>query len=433
MARKADITGASPPSLEIALYDEINTWSVREIVRQLQSAPDSPVTLRINSPGGDVQEGFALASALRTHRGRKVAVVEGVCASAATFPACACDELQMHAESMLMVHCPWGGASGDAEEIEKYAQVLRQMQGLMCALYQRKTGKDEQTVRAWMDAETWMTPREAKEAGFCDVILTDASTPSARARTARIAALLKIKLPLRVPNGTPKNKRNSNMDETLRAKLALHGLADDGGNLDEAYSKYMSETEDGPAERKEVAKAVEELRKECAKAEAEPDEDDKDKGEDKGEKAMARVVGAMERQLKESESERTTLAKKVATLEAKAAEVELADVIADAKSRGLSEAEATEFYKEFGKTKALKWLGKFPKKVSSMGKWNLGGGTLPVEGTVIETVNGVRIIGRGLSKMAQQILAKGEAKTLGEAQILAAKRAPHLYQTASES
>lgn len=410
-----------PQSLEICLYEEVSVWSVRQIVERLQMAPDAPVTLRINSPGGDVQEGFALANALRTHRGRKVAVVEGVCASAATFPACSCDELRMHPESLLMVHQPWGGAGGTADEIESYAEVLRKMEALMLGMYMRKTGADEATVRAWMSAETWMTPAEAKAAGFCDAILTD-SPVSARASARRYAARLKLPTKSGALNRPAKNKRNT-MDEKLIAKLAKHGLAEDGGNLDEALAAYMAETEDGPEERKEMAKAVaEEL-----KAKAEGDEPEKD--EDEPEKAMSRVTSAMARQLAEADAERKALAKQVAALEKEREQREVGEVVAEAKSRGLTESDAREFYRDFGKQGAMKWLAKFPRKVASMGKWNIGGGELPAEGSAVEKVNGVNVIGRGLAKAARDLLAKGEAKTLGEAQILAAKRNPHLYAT----
>lgn len=409
-----------PQSLEICLYEEVSVWSTRDIVARLQMAPDAPVTLRINSPGGDVQEGFALANALRTHRGRKVAVVEGVCASAATFPLCACDEVRMHPESLLMVHQPWGGAGGTADEIESYAEVLRKMEALMLGMYMRKTGANEATVRAWMSAETWMTPAEAQAAGFCDAILTD-SPVSARASARRYAARLKLPTKSGALNRPAKNKRNT-MDEKLIAKLAKHGLAEGGGNLPEALAAYMAETEDGPEERKEMAKAVDEE----LKAKAEGDEPEKD-DEDEPEKAMSRVTSAMARQLAEADAERKALAKQVAALEKEREQREVGEVVAEAKSRGLTEADAREFYKDFGKQGAMKWLAKFPKKVTGMGKWNIGGGELPAEGSTVETRNGVRIIGRGLSALARQILAKGEAKDIAEAQRLAARRSPHLY------
>ena len=428
-AHKRGSVRADSAPVELCLYDEISVWSVRSIVEQIRSAPDAPVTLRINSPGGDVQEGFALANALRTHRGRKTAVVEGVCASAATFPLCACDEVQMHPESLLMIHCPWGGAGGTIEEIEKYTEVLKKMRDLMVGMYMRKTGKDEQAIRALMQSETWMTPAEAQAAGFCDLIL-DSAPLSARASARRFAARFaaRLKLPIKSGARSPaKNKRNA-MTEEMRDKLCKHGLAEDDSNMEQALAAYLSETEDGPAERKEMARAVEEM-KEAAKAEhEEPDGDEGEGDKDKGEKkAVSRVASAMAAKLAEADAERKALAKQVAALEKEREHREVGEVVAEAKSRGLSEADAREFYKDFGKQGAMKWLAKFPRKVAAMGKWNVGGGEALAEGSAVEKINGVNVIGRGLAKAARDLLAKGEAKDISEAQRIAAKRSPHLY------
>lgn len=426
--RTAPPKGAAPESpLRVDLYDDVSRWSVRSIVETLRAAPNASVQLRINCPGGAVTEGFALANALRAHAGKKIAIIEGACCSAATFAACACDETHMYPESFLMVHAPSSDYHGVAEDLDLEADLLRKMTDLMAGLYRRKSGKDDETVRQWMSKNTWMTPTDAKAAGLCDLVITDSPPTAARARTARYVALLKP--PVRAPNGPPKNKRNTPMEEKFRDKLAKYGLDDDDGNIQEALAAYMAESEDSPAERKEMAKAVEEMKESKAKAE---DDDDKKEDEDKGEKAMSRVTSAMALKLAEADSERKALAKQVAALEKERADREVGEVIADAKSRGLTEADAKEFYKDFGKAGAMRWLAKFPRKVSALGKWNLGGGELPAEGSAVEKVQGINVIGRGLAKAARELLAKGEAKNLGEAQILAAKRYPHLYQT-SES
>jgi len=334
-----------PAPMEIDLYDEVSLWSVRGIVQQLRSAPDAPITLRINSPGGDVQEGFALANALRSHKGHKVAVVEGVCASAATFPACACDELHMHTESLLMIHSPWGGTAGDASELESFADVLKKMSDLMVGMYQRKTGADEETVRGWISKETWMTPQEAKEAGFCDVIVSADEEPSARASLRRFAA--KLKLP-------PIHKKRSPMPlkDALRAKLALHGLAEDDGNMDAAYRSYMAETEDGPAERKDMAKAMEEEQAARARAEEEKKKDGEsdDKDDDKKAsaeeepkaaiKALQRKQAAQDEKLAMMSRELTDTKKELASAHAKIkGAAELTEEVAEQKSREWAEVQ----------------------------------------------------------------------------------------------
>lgn len=167
----------------IDLYDEISFWgwSSERFIRELRAAAGQDLELHLNSPGGDVFEGFAIANALRTHQGKKVAIVDGLCASAATFPAVVCDELVMYDAGMLMIHDPWGLAIGGAEDMEAQAEVLRKITDQMVALYARKTKASEEQIRAWVSAETWFTPKEAKAAGFCDRIADQAAKIDARA------------------------------------------------------------------------------------------------------------------------------------------------------------------------------------------------------------------------------------------------------------
>ena len=150
-ARTARPKAAAPGErLELDLYGEINAWSVRDLIATLRANPNADVTLRINSPGGDVIEGFALANVLQGHAGKKVAIVEGACCSAATFIACAC-EVRMYPESFLMVHGPSADTWGGVEDMESAAALLSKMRDLMTNMYTRKTGADEATVRAWLE------------------------------------------------------------------------------------------------------------------------------------------------------------------------------------------------------------------------------------------------------------------------------------------
>ena len=190
-------------------------------------------------PGGDVQEGLRLPTLSGATRGRKIAVIEGVCASAATFPACACDELHMHAESLLMIHSPVGRHGRRCERARVLADVLKKMSDLMVGMYQRKTGADEETVRGWMSKETWMKPQEAKDAGFCDLIISaDEPFP----RVPGVASP-----PWSPSSSCPlftKKRSPMAMKDELRAKLALHGLAEDGGNMDEDTAATCRRRED---------------------------------------------------------------------------------------------------------------------------------------------------------------------------------------------
>lgn len=219
----------------IDLYDEISLWGWdgQRFISELRAAAGKDIELHINSPGGDVFEGFTIANALRAHQGRKVCVIDGLCASAATFPAAVCDEVVMFDAGFVMVHDPWSVAVGSAEDLDAHAQLLRKITDQMVALYMRKTKASEEQVRAWVSAETWFSPKEAKAAGFCDRIADDRAQIDARA-VQRYAARWRNPPPFQVQAKTPAHKPPSprgHMDRkqiilTLASALALaHEMA----------------------------------------------------------------------------------------------------------------------------------------------------------------------------------------------------------------
>lgn len=150
--------------MDIAIYDVIDSETAQAVKRAL--VVNGPVTIHINSPGGSVTDALAIYSSLRKHSGRVTAIVDGLCASAATIIMLAADEVVMAEHSLLMVHNPWTVASGDAEEMRKAAATLDMATVQMTSLYVERTGLGAEAVSKIMGAETWYNSHEAVEAGF---------------------------------------------------------------------------------------------------------------------------------------------------------------------------------------------------------------------------------------------------------------------------
>jgi len=129
---------------------------------------DGDIEININSNGGDVAGGLAIANAIKGYtKGKKTCNVLGVAASMASVVACAGDELKMGQGAFLMVHNPWTVTMGNAEELRKDADTLDKMRDSILSFYQSKAyGKTADDLKALMDAETWLTPDDARAAGF---------------------------------------------------------------------------------------------------------------------------------------------------------------------------------------------------------------------------------------------------------------------------
>ena len=100
---------------------------------------DGPITLHINSPGGDC----IAASQIYT----------------------------MSPTSMMMIHNPFTIAQGDSAEMQKAIQLLDEVKESIINAYQIKTGQSRTKLSHLMDSETWMNAWKAKELGFCDEVL----------------------------------------------------------------------------------------------------------------------------------------------------------------------------------------------------------------------------------------------------------------------
>lgn len=168
----------------IYIYDAIfpDGWGIgaMDVVNALAAHKDASVLhVKINSPGGDVAEGRAIMSALADFPGKKIAHIDSMCLSAATSVALACNEIEMTDGAFFMIHNASGGTYGDKNAHRDRANLLEKIEGAIVTDYITKTGKTEEELRAYMNAETWFTAAEALELGFVDSI---AKAPVARAR-----------------------------------------------------------------------------------------------------------------------------------------------------------------------------------------------------------------------------------------------------------
>jgi len=176
---------AADAPAEILLYAEIGFWGVtaKDFVLALTLAGDGPITLRINSPGGDPFDGLAIYNALRARTSPVNVVVDGLAASAASFIAMVGTTVSMAEQSMLMINNACGVVIGDRNEMREMAAVMKKIDGQLAEIYAGKSGKPAADIGAMMDSETWFTSSEARDAGLCDAIVQPKKTAANASRT----------------------------------------------------------------------------------------------------------------------------------------------------------------------------------------------------------------------------------------------------------
>ena len=159
---------------EIFIYDAIGGfWGIQaaQFVKDLKALKSPVIHLRVNSPGGEVDAARAISTAIAQHSSKVIAHVDGLAASSASFIILAADEIEMSAGAFIMVHSPWAMTIGNASDHEQTAELLGKYGDAMVQDYMRRSGKDEATVRGWMDGETWFSAQEAIDAGLADRVI----------------------------------------------------------------------------------------------------------------------------------------------------------------------------------------------------------------------------------------------------------------------
>lgn len=144
--------------------------TAKRISAALRSIGDRDVTVKINSPGGDMFEGIAIYNLLRAHPAKVTVEVLGWAASAASIIAMAGDEIRMGLGTFMMVHNAWGVVIGNRHDMREAASLFDGFDGAIADIYEARTGMTRVEIVKLMDAETFMGPSDAVKNGFADAV-----------------------------------------------------------------------------------------------------------------------------------------------------------------------------------------------------------------------------------------------------------------------
>ena len=138
--------------------------------------------MRVNSPGGSVFDGTTIYNALRQHKSKVIAYVDGLAASIASVIVMAADEIVMGEGSYMMIHEPWSIAIGNYKDMHKEGDLLEKVGGSIADTYMNRSNKEEAEILDLMEAETWFTAEEAVENGFADRVFKVEKEKKAKAQ-----------------------------------------------------------------------------------------------------------------------------------------------------------------------------------------------------------------------------------------------------------
>jgi ATP-dependent protease ClpP protease subunit len=172
---------AEEPELE--LYGVISeySWWGDEVTPQMfrddlqKYGRGGPVTVRINSVGGELVAASVMRAALIDYKGRVTVRIDGLAASAATLVALAGDVIRIQDSGFFMIHDPSVNfflQSVNIDEMTKLLDELKRIKSSLVDIYAEKTGLSKPRLEKLLSNETWLTAREAVDMGFADEVIT---------------------------------------------------------------------------------------------------------------------------------------------------------------------------------------------------------------------------------------------------------------------
>lgn len=198
--------------------EDVTPIEIDEFIKGLSDSEE--IELEITSFGGSVTAGLAICNMLKkaSAEGHKTtAHVIGLAASMASVIACACDELKMDSNAMMMIHNPWTVTMGNANDMRKEADTLDTFRDALLSIYRTKFDTTDGVIKQMMDDETWILGEQAEMFALkAEVIPTEELKIAASLKTPKFFATLKH-LPQRIKN-IMENKDNEKIDAPVEAQ-----------------------------------------------------------------------------------------------------------------------------------------------------------------------------------------------------------------------
>lgn len=164
-------------SRTVALFEPITPKSSRRVVTSLlvleAEDPEAPVTVLINSPGGSVDDGFAIYDTMRFIACPVRALCVGLTASAANIVLLGAPKGSRFAlpNVRILLHQPSTGGSGTASDIAITAREILKTRARLNELLQQETGQALERIEEDTNRDFWLSAEEGREYGLVDAIV----------------------------------------------------------------------------------------------------------------------------------------------------------------------------------------------------------------------------------------------------------------------
>jgi ATP-dependent Clp protease protease subunit len=173
-----DLTEKLLKTRTLTLFDEISSQTAKQFIQSLliMETDDNkaPIKVLLNSPGGEVNSGFAIYDAIRFVEPEIKIICTGLCASIATIILTAVKKENRLSlpNCEFLIHQPLSsGITGRISDIEIASREIIKTKEKLTSILAKETGKSLDQVKQDCDRDYWMSANDAKEYGLISKII----------------------------------------------------------------------------------------------------------------------------------------------------------------------------------------------------------------------------------------------------------------------
>jgi ATP-dependent Clp protease protease subunit len=158
------------------ITDPVANTIIAQLLYLEREDPDKDISMYIQSPGGIISSGLAIYDTMQLIRPDVSTICVGMAASMGTLLLCAGAKGKRYAlpNATIHMHQAFGGAQGQAADVEIAAREIMRMQELIRNIIAKHTGQPIEKIAHDTDRDFYLNPEQAVEYGIVDEILTKA-------------------------------------------------------------------------------------------------------------------------------------------------------------------------------------------------------------------------------------------------------------------
>ncbi len=154
--------------------DHVGNLIIAQLLFLANEDPKKDIYLYINSPGGNVKDGLAIIDTMNFIKPDVATICIGMAASMGAMILSSGAKGKRFAlpNAEVMIHQPWGGAEGQASDIEIGAKQIIKHREILYKMLSKNTGQTVSKIEKDADRNYWMSSEEAKKYGIIDAVIT---------------------------------------------------------------------------------------------------------------------------------------------------------------------------------------------------------------------------------------------------------------------